>query len=120
MPRINLKRVMNSPRLNQSVTVYRQEGEWVAGRWVKTPVTISMKAIVTIASPEELAQVPEGDRITGALCFHTSQRVYDTSITTGVTSDEIEWDGKRYRLFNVTPWKDFGYYKATGVFKGGA
>jgi hypothetical protein len=117
---INVGRIVNSRNFAQSsgFTVYRQTGTWVAGRWVPDELIIRMQGTVTAMNPKDLTQVPEGDRVTGIMCFYSQQQIYTTRAAgtdPGGTSDEIVWQGERYRVSSVVPWSDFGYYKAFGV-----
>jgi hypothetical protein len=113
---INVGRIVNSRNFAQpgGFTVYRQTGDWVAGRWVPSPEKkILMQGTVTALNPNDLEQVPEGDRVTGMMNFYSQQPMYTTRAEG--TSDQIEWQGDRYRIMSVQPWQDFGYFKATGV-----
>lgn len=117
---INVGRIVHSRNFAQTFTVYRQTGEWVAGRWVRSSeeIVIQMRGTVTAMNPKDLVQVPEGDRVTGMMCFYSTEPIYTTRADdddSGGTSDEIEWQGERYRISSVVPWSDFGYYKAFGV-----
>jgi glucose dehydrogenase len=119
---INVGRIVNSRNFAQpgGFTVYRQTGQWDAGDWtVSSETTIQMQGTVTAMNPKDLTQVPEGDRVTGIMCFYSQQPIYVTRATDGTspggTSDEIVWQGERYRVSSVNPWQDFGYYKAFGV-----
>jgi hypothetical protein len=118
---INVGRVVLSRNFAQlgGFTVYRQSGNWVAGRWEPSESTLQLQGTVTAMNPKDLEQVPEGDRVTGMMCFYSTQPIYTTraagDIESGGTSDEIEWRGERYRIMSVQPWQDFGYYKAFGT-----
>lgn len=72
-----------------------------------------MQGTVTVASSKDILQVPEGDRVTGMMCFYSQQPIHITRPEG--TSDEIVWKGERYRITFLFPWSDFGYYKAIGV-----
>jgi hypothetical protein len=118
---INVGRIVNSRNFAQpsGFTVYRQTGQWVAGDWIPSETAIQMRGTVTAMNPKDLTQVPEGDRVTGIMCFYSQQPIYVTHAADGTnpggTSDEIVWQGERYRISSVIPWQDFGYYKAFGV-----
>lgn len=107
---INVGRVLNNPRFQQTFTAYRKSGSWVSGRWNGTENTLSIQGVVTVASQLDLQQIPEGDRQTGAMVFHANQPLYLTS--SQGTSDELEWRGSRWRVMQVSPYADYGYYKA--------
>lgn len=118
---INVGRTVNSRNFAQpkGFTVFRQSGDWVAGRWVASETEIKIPGTVTAANPNDLIQVPEGDRVVGLMCFYSTQPIYTTRAATetdaGGTSDEIVWNEERYRVSSVVPWVDFGYWKAFGV-----
>lgn len=114
MPRINVSRVINNPKFAQKYTVHRKDGDWVGGRWVTTGETqIIYNGVVTAPNAKEILQVPEGDRVKGVMCFHSTQELFVTRAEG--TSDEIEWNGNRYRVSQVMPWADYGYWKAFGI-----
>lgn len=116
---INVGQIINSRNFAQTFTVYRQSGSWISGRWVSSETPIQMRGVVTAMNPKDLTQVPEGDRVTGIMCFYSQQPIYTTHAGSGSppdgTSDEIVWQGERYRISSVVPWNDYGYYKAFGV-----
>jgi len=118
---INVGHIVNSRNFAQpnGFMVYRQTGEWVRGRWVSSETAIQMQGTITAANPNDLVQVPEGDRVAGLMCFYSQQVIYTTRAADGTdpggTSDEIVWNGERYRVSSVVPWADFGYWKAFGV-----
>jgi hypothetical protein len=106
--------------MNQPFTVHRKEGNWINGRFVDIEIepVILMSGIIIPASSREIQQVPEGDRVTGMMCFYSEQPIYVTRDQPDMgTSDEISWGGDRYRVLNVNQFSDFGYYKAFGVYK---
>jgi hypothetical protein len=113
---INVGRITQSRNFAQpkGFTVFRITGDWDHGRFVSLPaVELKLQGTITVASPKDLKQVPEGDRVTGLMCFFSTQQIHITR-TEGI-SDEILWQGERYRVSAVVPWQDFGYYKAFGV-----
>lgn len=115
---INLSRVINDPRIAQKkpFIVYRKGGSWVKGQWVPSEDSIQMNGIITPASAKDITQIPEGDRTGGELTILSTQPIYTThSNGESGTSDEIEWNGERYRVFNVFPWSDFGFYHAIAI-----
>lgn len=107
---INVGRVLNNPRFSQSFTVYRKSGSWVAGRWNGTESAITMNGVIIQASETDLEMVPEGDKQKGNIAVYAISPLYQT--TAQGTSDEIEWRGNRYRVMPLTPYADYGYYKA--------
>ena len=114
MGTINVGRVLKSPKFRKTFIIHRKLGNWVSGRWVQSDATpISINGVVTAAGTKDVVQVPEGDRISSLMCFHSQEEMFTTNVTG--TSDEIEWMGKRYKVVKVLPWVDFGYFKAFGV-----
>ena len=111
---MNLSSVVNSPRLNaQAYTIQRSTGSFVLGGYQSVPTPVPGFGVISVASAKELQQTPEGDSALGAMVFRNSQPLYTTN-TTGI-SDIIEWQGDNYRIQNVEPWVDYGYFKAIGV-----
>lgn len=120
---LNVSDIILDPDFVQTFTVHRKAGVWEGGRFKQTETSIKFQGTVTAAKAKDIEQVPEGDRPSGIMCFHTTAEIYVTrqGTTEGVgTSDEIGWRGQRYRIFNVYPWVDFGYYKAIGIRMGGS
>lgn len=114
---INLSRVVLSGHLNvQTLNVYRSTGSFVAGRWTESTLTLSeVPGIVYPSTQKELQQVPEGDRVRGAITFLTAEKLYvtRTESPSGV-SDKIEWNGELYKILSILPWMDYGYYASVG------
>lgn len=116
---INIGRIVNSRNFAQpgGYTVYRQSGAWVSGRWTAAPEEVlQLQGTVTPVDKNDLLQVPEGDRVTGMMCFYSEQPIYTTRAQpAGGTSDEIVWREDRYRIVSIGPWNDFGFCQAFGV-----
>lgn len=115
---INVSRVIKNSKFAQSFIVNRQTGAWASGRWVpKDPILITMYGVVTAAGTKDIIQIPEGDRTSQIMVFHSTQELFVTHNEVGFegTSDQIDWRGNKYRLNKVLQWGDFGYYKAFGV-----
>lgn len=122
---INLALIVSDPDFAQPLIITRSSGgSWQLGNWVDATQQVNWFGIVQPATPEELEQVPEGDRVKGAMSFHSEQVIYETH-TNGPTdsnagiSDLITWQNQTYRIVKVFPWEDFGYYKAIAVRKSG-
>ncbi len=110
---INVGRVLNSPLLTQSFTVYRKSGSFIAGKWVGTESAITMQGVITVANDLDLEQLSEGDRQRGAIAVRSQAPLF-ISNTSG-TSDEVVWHGNRYRATQQGPYIDYGYYKIIAV-----
>ncbi|MCM3141662.1 hypothetical protein [Brevibacillus sp. MER 51] len=109
---INVSEVITDPDFAQQFQVFRKSGEWSKGRSGSSEVPIIMTGIVTVADAKTLEQLPEGDRVTGLMCFYSTQELHTTREEG--TSDQIEWRGERYRVKQVFPYGDYGYFKAVG------
>jgi hypothetical protein len=122
---INVKRAIYSKHLRQPYIIHRKLGNWEAGRLVQIEFDINTLGPVTVASPRELMQLPEGDRVAGTMIFHCPEELYVThtfeytDTDAPGTSDELEWEGDRYRVTTTFPWKQAGYYKAFAVYMEG-
>jgi hypothetical protein len=114
---IDLSEIALAPEFSQDYTIYRKSATWAGGRITQTETTISTSGTVTNATPEELEQLPEADRITGTKVFYNSQVIHTTR--TDGTSDEISLDGKRYRVTGALDYSGQGFYKAFAVYMAG-
>ncbi|QDX92065.1 hypothetical protein EEL30_06595 [Brevibacillus laterosporus] len=109
---IDVSEVITDPDFAQSFTVHRKSGEWIAGRSVSSDASITMTGIVTVADAKTLEQLPEGDRVTGLMCFYSTHELFTTREQG--TSDQLEWRKELYRVKQVFPYGDYGYFKAIG------
>jgi hypothetical protein len=114
---IDVSEIITDPDFCQEFTVYRSTGSFIKGVWTEsTPIKIKMMGVVLVMNAKELNMVPEGDRIAGAMTFYSTEQIYTTR--TGDeqgTSDKILWRGEYYKVFNVYPWIDYGYFEASGT-----
>ena len=113
----SIAEIVDDQDFAQSFTITRsQNGKFVLGRWQNSTVTVGMWGSIQPPEPEELEQVPEGDRMLGVIAVHCTQRLYETNTnqTDGI-SDQVIWHGENYRVFKVYPWNDYGYWKALAV-----
>jgi hypothetical protein len=119
---INVGELITDPDFAQEFNVYRSNGSFVDGVWTEgTPTQIKMTGVVTVMRAREIDQLPEGDRVSGGMNFHTTAILYVSREGTyeGI-SDKIYWRGNYYKLVSVLPYADYGYYKASGVRTKGA
>ena len=118
MPTLNVSRVVNNPKFAQTFTIQRSSGGAfnTSGVWTDSSFTVNMYGIIKPATPKELDQLPDGDRVKEVRSFHSAQPMYVThnDATPGL-SDIATWNGQHYRLSKLYEWEDFGYYKALGV-----
>jgi len=111
---IDVSELIYDPDFSQEITVQRKIGDWVKGKFVEEQSTLVFTGIICPANAQEINQVPEGDRVTGMMKFHTVDEVFTTKETG--TSDVIDWRGKHYRVINVTPYVDYGCFSSLGVY----
>ena len=117
---INLSRVLNSPKMRQTFTIYRSSGgRFGAGGWIEdTPIEIEASGIVWPSTAREILQVPEGDRALGMMTFATTVPLYTTraeGATSAGTSDQLEWKDELYRVISRLPFTDYGFNVAVGA-----
>src|SRR5574343_511969 len=62
---IDMSDIITDPDFMETFTVYRKTGTFGEGGYTTTEVAIDMAGPVIPANPDELAMVPEGDRLTG-------------------------------------------------------
>jgi hypothetical protein len=116
----SLTEVVLDPDLAEAVSILRSTGQYGPGGWQNQTTTIPAYGVVTIAEGKTLQQVPEGDKVTGALEFNSAQRIYQTSEQGQKLSDILVWRGVKYKVLQVFPWADFGFWKAVMVRMPGA
>jgi hypothetical protein len=110
---IDVSEVITDPDFAQPFSILRTTGSFGEGGWIPNASTsIPTYGVITVANEKELDQIPEGDRIKGAMIFHTVTEIRTTNV--GGISDQIEWNGDLYKIYQVAPWKDYGYYRAIG------
>lgn len=99
------------------IVVKRSNTVWKRGVQTAGERRISVTGVVFPASAKDLELVEDGDRWHGLKTFLTHDCPLNVSNTEN-TSDQVIWDGNRYKLihaFNYAPW---GYYKAIGELMG--
>lgn len=114
---INVAHAVNDPRFSQSFKVFRKSGEWEKGRFVEEEKELNFTGVIAPSKPKEIEMIPEGDRVGGEITIHTTRKLYTTHSTEDNkgTSDQIEWQGERYKLYQVNDFSQYGYYSAIGM-----
>lgn len=120
---INVAKAITDPRFSQKFKVFRKSGEWIRGRFEEIEKEISMIGVIAPSKPKEIEMIPEGDRVGGEITIHTIRKLYTTHAIQDEesedefegTSDQIEWQGKRYKLYQVNDYSQYGYYSSIGM-----
>lgn len=108
----DLSEIANDPDLGEAVTVIRSKGVFGLGGYKAQTTNIDTWGILTVADSKALQQVPEGDRVTGAMQLITQMQLNQTSEQRDGVSDKIMWRGSTYQILSVAPWSDFGFSSA--------
>lgn len=121
MTLLNLSRVALDPRFAQSFTVNRNSGTWQQGGFVETATPIPFYGIIQPATEEDLAQVPEANRVRGSLGVISEQRLFSTYVENGAagTGDTFMHNNQLYKVVGAWPWGDFGFWKAVASRQSG-
>lgn len=109
---INVAELIHDPDFCQPYTLYRKTTVLVGGKSVPKEKALERRGVIIAANTKDLLQVPEGDRVKGIIAVYDTEPLQVTNDTG--TSDEIVWHNERYRLFQIWPYKDYGFYKALG------
>lgn len=138
---VNLSAVVLGP-MSESYTIMRSTGMFVKGGWVMTSSPVGGYGVVSVATTEDLEMIPEMDRVTGSMVFHSYDRIYLTELddsstvsgsqgygvdpwgsspSGGITSaaqrvsDIIIWNNVSWRVIHVGPYPNHGFWKAIAV-----
>ena len=112
---MDLSEVVLDSDLAESYTIVRSKGREALGGWQDSKNNIPGFGVVSIAKPNELEMLPEGDRDTEIRAFHSAQQIFTTrdNATDGTgTSDLIVWRNIKYRVILVSDYSNRGYWKA--------
>lgn len=108
------RRVLRNPHFRQTIRIYRSEGHFGAGGWIEdipSPAYFDTTGVVWPSSAKEIEQVPEADRIVGMMTVATETQIYATHASgTPGTSDQLEWGGERYKVIQLLPFSDYGFF----------
>jgi|SRR6516162_1171929 hypothetical protein len=118
----DLSFVIDDGVLTEDFMIRRSTGTFELGGWVTVFTDIKAQGVVSVARPQDLEMIPEADRITGTMVFHTVPRIYVTEVDTDPTdfgvqkvSDILLWSYLRWRVMNVFPYPNRKYWKAFAV-----
>lgn len=114
--------VVDDGVLSESYSIARETGSFQIGGFVTTERIVPGWGVVSVANAEDVEMIPEGDQITGAMVFHSQQRIFATQkdVTpvpsgTQYVSDQLIWEFQRWRVLHVYPYPNRNYWKAIAV-----
>lgn len=115
---INVGKILFNQRFVQPFVLTRKTGAFVAsaeGKYATTSATVNLTGIIQPASQEDKVQfLTEGQRALASIkLFCKSQLLMDNGL--GQQSDELDWQGVRYRIAFAKSWQLHGYYMAIAV-----
>jgi hypothetical protein len=118
----DLSEVVDDGTLSEVYVIQRSVGQLQPGGWVTAVTNLPGWGVVSTAREEELKMLPEGDRVTGAMVFHSMERIYETQLD-GVlvgnpqqrVSDKMIWYDQVWRVLAVFPYPNRNYWKAIAV-----
>lgn len=118
---INVAGIVNNPKISRDFIIYRKNGEWLNGRFEEKETSLVFHGVISVAKAKELEWIPEGDRVGGELMIHCTEKIFTTrnnELENDIgTSDELLWNDERYKIYSVSPYSDFGFYKAIAMRK---
>jgi hypothetical protein len=113
---INVSELIVDPDFARPLTLTRSTGHFARGGFTTESKTIPITGIANPAAGSDLEQLPEGDRVTGAMTFYTTVPVYATrSGPQPGVSDVITLNGEHYRIAKIMNRSANGFYKSIGV-----
>jgi len=111
--------VVDDGVLSEPYTVLRTVGVFEAGGFAPVSTPIPGYGVVSVATPKDLDMLPEGDRPTGAMVFHSQQEIYETNETKKTTSQTVSdimvWGNQKWRVLGVWPYGNRNFWKAIAV-----
>ena len=116
---INVAEIVMDPDFAEPLTIIRSTFTFGLVD-SNTETQIQTYGIATPAKPQELMQVPEGDRVSGAMTFRSTTPFFlSTESTQSSNADVILWRGVRWKVIYVFPWDHFGCPKAIATLEPG-
>lgn len=94
--------------LRESIKVFRKTGGAYGdnGRWIEgnEQTLIHKRTSVQPMDSKELQMLPEGERSDGAVNVFDIEELKSAIEGTSQEADEIEWQGRRYKIIKVDSW----------------
>ena len=114
---LDLSPIADDAQLGIAVTVVRSTGKFTIGGFqITSTQNIPAWGAFEVSEDKDLRQIPEGDRVGGAMIFITTTPMYQTQLQgpagQPVISDTISYGGDNYKVARVGPWSMNGFYAA--------
>lgn len=110
---MKLSLAIADPNVASFFVIRRSSGSFQAGGWQATNKDIKARGTVSVGAATDIDPQPEGDRITGMISVWCSQEMFATHAEpTPGNSDVIIWRKEQYRVMNVMPYPERGFWKA--------
>jgi hypothetical protein len=127
----DLSFVVSDGVLSEDYQIIRSTGVFQSGGWVTSSTVVPGYGVVSVASEEDLESIPEMDRVTGAMVFHSVDRIFLTEQDNSLgdqgygsggygvviqrVTDIFVWNNTRWRVLHVSPYPNRGFWKAIAV-----
>jgi hypothetical protein len=132
----DLSAVVDDGVLSESYSILRQTGHFGSGGWIiDSATTLNGWGVVSVANEEDLLMIPEGDRVTGIMVFHSVNRIYETQLDSSFGtggygqgsyggpspaslqkfSDIMTWNYQQWRVLAVGPYPNRTFWRALAV-----
>jgi len=96
--------------------IRKDVGDYVNGDWVNGgDIVVPIKAVIQNANPDDLILLPEGTRTTEAVKIHTTSIIKTVSEVGETDADQFDYNGSRYRVYDVFTRKIGNYVKAVAI-----
>lgn len=128
----DLSFVVDDGVLSEAYKIKRETGHFGQGGWIiDSTNVINGWGVVSVANEQDLLMIPEGDRVTGIMVFHSLARIYETQLDGGTdsyqspfpptqrVSDIMIWNYQTWRVLAVGPYPNRRYWRALAVRLGG-
>lgn len=104
-------------RWQEPLDIIRKDtGSYVNGEWVNgSDIIVPIKAVIQNANPDDLILLPEGTRTTEAVKIHTTSTINTVSEVGETDADQFDYNGSRYRVYDVFTRKIGNYVKAIAI-----
>ena len=123
--------VVDDGVLSEPYEIQRSTGSFELGGWVTSSSIIPGWGVVSVASAEDLDMIPEADRVTGSMVFHSQQRIFITQLDdepgdpnggaedgadpSQRVSDILIWGYTKWRVLHCYPYPNRNFWKAIAV-----